>query len=260
MAENLKNLLAGLGDLVVMFSGGLDSLLLTDLAHEVLAEKMAAFTIDSPTVAPAELQAARSFCQERGIAHHLIAIDETANKEFSANPPERCYICRKLRDQAVIDRAQKNGFNHIADGMNCSDLDDYRPGLKAAEEDGILHPFISAGLDKPAIRDLARMRNLPGWDREPTVGLCSRIAYGTVITPARLRRIAAGEKFLKELGLKGLRLRCFDGDRAVIECNDFETIIARRAAISAHLLGLGFSFVSLDLEGRQSGRLNRGLE
>ncbi|MEA2101796.1 MAG: ATP-dependent sacrificial sulfur transferase LarE [Thermodesulfobacteriota bacterium] len=242
VAVDIQEILCACRPLVVMFSGGLDSVLLADLAHECLRDDMLCITIDSPVVKRCELEEAAKFCAGRGIRQVVLLLDETLDACFAANPPERCYICRRLRDRAVLEWVSENPGFIVADGMNKSDLDDYRPGMKAAHEDGIRHPLIEAGMDKDSIREMARSRGISGWDRESTVGLCSRVLYGLPLTHERLQRIEEAETFLQDMGLKDIRVRCFPGERAVIETNaaGVVTVKHQRVAIAEKLQALGF--------------------
>lgn len=243
--------------LVVLFSGGLDSTLLARLAFDALGAGAVALTIESPVVPKKELENAKLYARQIGIRHEIIDVDETLDAEFIKNPPHRCYICRKLRDAAARDWADTYQFKHLADGMNITDLDDYRPGLRAAEEDGIWHPFIEFALTKDDIREQARRLGLSGWNSEPTVGLCSRFAYGYPISKEKLNRLEKAEDSLKELGLADVRVRCFPYEVALVEVREPEAAVRQRGRIVELLKHLGFSFVALDLEGFSSGRMHR---
>jgi len=157
------------GRLVVLFSGGLDSTLLAKLAYDVLGKDAAALTIDSAVVPRSEIAAGRALAAEIGIRQHVLLLNELEQEHFKTNPPDRCYHCRKTRDAAAWRWAGENGYPTIADGLSYSDLDDYRPGLKAATEDLIWHPFIEFRVGKKDIREFSRERGLPGLALPPRV-------------------------------------------------------------------------------------------
>ncbi|MEA3222526.1 MAG: ATP-dependent sacrificial sulfur transferase LarE [Thermodesulfobacteriota bacterium] len=243
--------------LLVMFSGGLDSTLLARLAYDALGEDAVGVTIDSPIVQRADIKDAKQLAEKIGIGQEIIDINELGNKEFVNNPPDRCYICRKIRDKTVTSWAKGNGFDVIADGMNYSDFDDYRPGLKASDEDGIWHPFIEFKVTKEDIRKYSSALDLPAWDKPATVCLCSRFPYGFGLNKGLIRRVERAEAFLKELGFKWVRVRCFPYDTALVEVEDLKGAIRKKDEILSELRGIGFLFVSLDLEGFESGKMNR---
>ena len=192
-----------------------------------------------------------------GIGQVLLALDELAYPEFALNPPQRCYHCRKIRDRAILAWARDQGFATVADGMIADDLQDYRPGLVAANEDGIWHPFIVYGVTKLSVRAWARDLGLPGSERPATVGLCSRFPYGEPITHRALVRVEQAEDFIRGLGFEVVRVRCLPAETALVEVENPETALAMRERIVAYLKQVGFRCVGLDLEGYQRGKLNR---
>lgn len=243
--------------LLVMFSGGLDSTLLAGLAYDTLREDAIGVTIDSPIIPRSDIKDAKQLAEKIGIGQEIININELGNKEFTNNPPDRCYICRKIRDKTVTSWAKGNGFDVIADGMNYSDFDDYRPGLKASDEDGIWHPFIEFKVTKEDIRRYSSALNLPVWDKPATVCLCSRFPYGFGLNKELIRRVDRAEAFLNTLGFKSVRVRCFPYDTALVEVEALEDALKERDKIIHELRNLGFLFVTLDLEGFESGKMNR---
>ncbi len=241
-----------------MFSGGLDSTLLAKIAYDVLGSEATALTFDSPIIPRHEIEQAKKDARGIGIAHAIIPINELEQiQHFAENPPERCYLCRKKRNELVREWAGEHGFVTIADGMNFSDFDDYRPGMKASVEDQIWQPFVDLRITKDDIRHYSKELGLPAWDKPNTVCLCSRFPYGSHLTKENLWRVEAAEAYLSKLGFTGFRLRSFPYDMAVIELVDPEKALPYRQEIITALKDLGFLFVSLDLEGFVSGKMNR---
>lgn len=259
--EKLARSLEDKEKLGVLFSGGLDSTLLVRLAHDALGGNARALTFFTPIIPAPESAEARMLAELIGIPCDVISIDEAAlDPSFSLNRPDRCYTCRKIRNALARDWARGHGIGLIADGMNASDLNDYRPGIRASREDGIWQPFVDFGITKDEIREHSRRLGLPTWEKPNTVCLCSRIPFGLEITRERLRRIEEAESFLKRLGFGVCRVRHFPLDTAVVEIGDPGMALDHRELIVDSLRDLGFLFVTLDLEGFSSGKLNRSVE
>lgn len=258
--KRIKKAIKDKGKLVVMFSGGVDSTLLAKLAYDILGENSIAVTIDSPVIPRGEIEEAKKLAKLIGIKHEIIKIDELKSKHLIENPPNRCYLCRKLRDAAVKKFAKEKGFETIADGLNYSDLEDYRPGVTASTEDGIWHPFIEFRVTKEEIRTYSKLLNLPTWNKPSMACLCSRFPYGFGLTKERIKKVEKAEEFLKDLGFKNVRVRYFPYDFALIEVDDLEKALRERDKIVAQFKTLGFLFVSIDLEGFKSGKMNRILK
>ena len=255
--EQLTRALASRGRLLVLYSGGLDSSLLAKLAHDALGKDAEAFTIDSAVVPRSEAACARTIAGEIGITQHTLRLDELVLGHFQSNPPDRCYHCRKVRDAAAWRWAREHGFAAIADGLSHSDLADYRPGLKAATEDAIWHPFIEFEVGKDEIRSLTRELGLSGWERPSMACLASRFPHGFEVTPERVDRVDRAEEYLRTLGFTRVRVRHFPHDLAVVEVDAPDEAVTRRGQIVPRLRELGFAFVSLDLEDFASGKMNR---
>ena len=255
--EELRNAIASRGRVLVMFSGGLDSALLAKLAFDALGPEAEALTIDSAVIPRSETAVAKVLAADIGIRHHVLPMDELEQEHFKSNPPDRCYHCRKVRDTAARRWAVEHGFDTIADGLNYSDLSDYRPGLQAANEDRIWNPFIEFRVVKDEIRTLTRELGLPGWDRPSMACLASRFPHGFAVTQARVDRVDRAEEYLRTLGFRKVRVRHFPHNLAVVEIDDPARAVELRDQVVAHLRELGFSFVSLDLEDFASGKMNR---
>jgi len=253
----LRDAIEARGNLVVLFSGGLDSALLARLAHDALGDKAVALTIDSTVVPRSECATGRDLAAEIGIHQHVLNLEELEQEHFKTNPPDRCYHCRKARDAEAWQWTLEHGFSSIADGLNHSDLGDYRPGLKAATEDRIWHPFIEFEVSKDDIRTFTRDLALSGWNRPSMACLASRFPHGYEITPTRVNRVDRAEEYLRELGFVKVRVRHFPHNLALIEVDDATRASELKQQIVANLRELGFSFVSLNLEEFASGSMNR---
>jgi uncharacterized protein len=241
----------------LLLSGGVDSTLLAYLLSQVMGKNTLTVTVSSPLNPAGEEEAVRRFVETWDIPHQFLEINEMEGEDFRKNPPRRCYLCRKIRDSLALRWAGEQGRDVLMDGMNSTDLADYRPGLRAADEDGIVHPFVEAGVTKPEIREMARAYGLEVWDRPSEPCLASRFPYGMALDAAGIERVRAAEVFLRELGFREVRVRHFPFNTAVVALPRPEDLLPLREKITEGLLARGFSFVTLDLEGLVSGSLNR---
>jgi pyridinium-3,5-biscarboxylic acid mononucleotide sulfurtransferase len=260
--EQLKKTLSEMGTVLIAYSGGVDSSFLAVTAHEVLGQNSLAVFASSPVAPPMEKEAAGSLAHQFDLRFKTIESNEMANPDFVANPPERCYYCKRELFSELKPIALAEGLKWVADGTNADDLSDYRPGRKASAEAGIRSPLLEVGLTKAEIRQLSRARGLPTWDRPASPCLASRIPYGIPVTAETLNKIARGEKYLHSLGLRQVRLR-HHGDIARIELDqpDMAKIIKTdiRQGIIEHFKALGYKYVTLDLTGYRTGSLNEVL-
>jgi len=266
LADKKKRLTAifeGYDALAVAFSGGADSTFLLAAAKETMADRVTAITVDAPIHSRREIREARATAQDLAVRHIVVPFAEITDPAFVSNPPDRCYICKQLIFAEIIRLASSMGINRVAHGVNLDDLNDYRPGLKAAEEMGVVAPLVEAGLSKADIRALSRRMQLPTWNKPSMACLASRIPYGRPITPESLRMVEMAEEALQQLGFDGCRVR-HHGSVARVEVapGDLKRTLqpAVRAEILRSLKQFGFKHVALDLEGYVPGSLNRALE
>lgn len=257
--DRLVAILGDLGSAVIAFSGGVDSTFLLKAAA-LSGMKALAVTGSSPTMPEQDLLDAQAAAEAIGLPHMVIETSELEKDDFRKNPPDRCFHCKSELFGKLRDIAESEGYEHLLDGSNLNDVDDWRPGRKAALENGVRSPLMEAGLRKEEIRDLSRALGLRTWDKPSSPCLSSRFPYGESITVEALKRVEEAEKFLKSFGFRELRVR-HRGDTARIELRE-EDIIRMldpgiRTAVTERLRCLGYVFVSLDLEGFRSGKMNR---
>ncbi|MEY3768783.1 MAG: ATP-dependent sacrificial sulfur transferase LarE [Cyanobacteriota bacterium] len=252
---------------LVAYSGGVDSALVAAIAAEQLGERALAITGVSPALAPHLREEAQLQAQWMGIQQREIATAELTDPAYASNPADRCYACKRelhsllaqLRN-AVADEGLRDAV--VLDGVNHDDLGDHRPGIRAAQERGALSPLAELGISKAGVRAISRALGFPWWDKPAQPCLASRFPYGEAISAERLRRVASAEAWLRKRGFAELRVRS-QGEAARIELPPDqlpELLQAElRPALVAAFLELGFTAVSLDLEGLVSGKLNRDL-
>lgn len=261
--NKLNKIISSYPKAVVAFSGGVDSTLLLRLCCDILGRRnVLAVTGVSQTYTHEERTAATRFARTLGVRHILLETDELAFREFAENPGNRCYYCKQELYRKIAGVALKKGFPAILDATNADDLTDYRPGRQAAEERGVISPFVLAGFTKKDIRDLSKKLALPSWDKPANPCLASRVPYGTRITEEVLKKIHAGEKFIRDLGFPIVRLRHHDElARIEIPVEDFPRVLKRGTLqkIAVHLKSLGYLWIALDIEGYRTGSLNRTL-
>lgn len=262
-ADKLKAIIRSRPKVVVAFSGGVDSTLLLRIARDVLGPRnVIAVTGVSQTYTADEKRTAQRFARELGVEHVLIETDELASSDFSANPAERCYFCKRELLGKILALARSRGVDSVCDATNVDDLADYRPGRRALEESGVSSPFLEAGFTKRDVRLLSRKLGLSSWDKPANPCLASRVPYGTPITQETLDQVRDGEAFIRKLGFPVVRLRHHrELARIEVPAGDIPRLlkpsVARRVA--AKLKSLGYLWVAVDVEGYRMGSLNRAV-
>lgn len=255
LQENLRQR----GSLAVAFSGGVDSAFLLKVAHDVLGSRVIAVTACSPALPGRELREAEAFARELGVGHIVIQTNEFALSGYVNNPVDRCYFCKREIFAQISAVAAQHGLRFVADGSNVDDRGDYRPGMRALRELGIVCPLGEAGLGKQEIRMLSREMGLPTWDKPALACLSSRIPYGQKITREKIASIDKAETFLLGLGFRQVRVR-HHGDIARIEVSEEERSRFFDSSLMDKIVDMlkqyGFSYVTLDLQGYRTGSLN----
>ena len=259
--STLINLLKDMQSAVLAYSGGVDSSFLLKVL-QLSGTRTLAITAVSELRPEWSLHNARKTADEIGIKHMVIRTEELLIEKFVSNPPERCFFCKDELFKKLTDIASNKGYKYVLDGSNIDDLRDYRPGAKAALKHSVRSPLTEAGFSKEDIRRSSRNLGLATWNDPASPCLATRIPYGESITAEKLKRIEKAEEYLRSLGFREIRVRDHSGI-ARIEVSEIEIDSLldpeRRKLVSEELRSLGYTFVSLDLSGLQSGNMNRML-
>ncbi len=258
--EKLTEHLKSLGSIAVAFSGGVDSAFLLKAAKDALGNSVIAVTVRSCLIPNIELDEAADFCRRENIHHIICDVDPLAIDGFADNPTNRCYICKKYIFGVIKKSAAEYGVNTVVEGSNLDDNGDYRPGMKAIRELGVLSPLQTAGFTKQEIRDMSEKLGLPTWNKPSFACLASRFAYGEKITEQKLKQIEKAEEILREAGFRQFRVR-IHGELARIEIlpDDFEKLLKIRGQLYSDMKAIGFSYITMDLQGYRTGSMNEGI-
>lgn len=260
--EQLKALFLEMEQALIAYSGGVDSTLVAQVAYDVLGDRALAVTAMSPSLLPEELEDASIQAATIGIPHQIISTHEMENPNYTSNPVNRCYFCKSELHDTLKPLAVQLGYPYVVDGVNADDLHDYRPGIQAAKERGARSPLAEISITKAEVRQISKELGLPWWNKPAQPCLSSRFPYGEEITVTKLQRVGRAEIYLRKLGYQNLRVRS-EGEIARIELppeqiKEFVLKSDLQSIVSA-FQEFGFIYVTLDLEGYRSGKLNQVL-
>lgn len=259
--EKLKEYLSSLESVAVAFSGGVDSTFLLKVAHDILGDDTVAVTARSCSFPERELKEAIAFCKNEGIRHFIVDSEELEIENFSNNPPNRCYLCKRELFEKIRNIAEKDGVKNVIEGSNLDDNGDYRPGLQAVSELGVKSPLRFAGFTKKDIRALSKALGLPTWNKQSFACLSSRFVYGETISREKLSMVDKAEQLLLDLGFHQVRVRIHGNvARIEVEPEEFEKVLQSRTEIAEKFRQYGFQYVSLELLGYRTGSMNESLD
>lgn len=260
--EQLRNLFEKMEQALIAYSGGVDSTLVAKIAYDVLSDRALAVTAVSPSLLPEELEEAKQQAALIGINHELVKTHEMNNPNYTSNPINRCYFCKSELHDTLKPLAIQRGYPYVVDGVNADDLKDYRPGIAAAKERGARSPLAEIGVTKAEVREISHQLGLSWWNKPAQPCLSSRFPYGEEITVSKLQRVGRAEVYLRQLGYHNLRVRS-TGDTARIELSreQIQSFVLETdlTEVVKTFQDFGFVYVTLDLEGYRSGKLNQVL-
>jgi pyridinium-3,5-biscarboxylic acid mononucleotide sulfurtransferase len=258
--DRLFKELERLDRLLISYSGGVDSTLLAIFAKKALHDRSKCILFDAPIVPRRAIDDAKEIADKFGLFCKIMPFSIMENKEFRKNSPNRCYVCKKQSARILQSQAETLEILNIADGINASDIDEYRPGLQASKEEGLVHPFLSLGIQKTEIRQMAQECGFDFWNKPSASCLASRIPYGEEITVEKLQMVENAENILHDMGFSNLRVRLHSNiARIELIPEELEKAVSLRNNIVYSLKDCGFSYVTLDLKGYRSGSMDEVL-